>query len=850
MIKQNTTQQPQPSTSTQTSNAAGGSAAGASTTGGASGSAPAQPNRFVTMRKLPEDVDEALSEFLDHLFHEKQPEEESDEEDTATGEVLRDTRSEPGSDVGSEEFFTAANNSTDDLTEVPPPIPKPKDLSDLPAHMTNNTWGTPIRRCEPVLTRILRDRVAKGYSPDWPFADVLEFEFVKWMVVNDVSQTARDKLIKLPIMERCGLSFGSNYALNKLLDKLPAAGPRWTRITRTIEGTIKDAKGNNLKEEIEIWVRDIVEVIRELIGNTAYGKKLVFVPQRVEVNGSRKIDEMWTADWWMRIQQKLPPGATIIPIILSSDSTQLTNFSGGKSAWPVYITLGNIPKSIRAQVNSYSTLLLAYLPNPQLKCFPPSVRGDQKARIFHQAMTEIVKPLHEAGKHGLEMDCGDGYVRHCYPLLAAYIADNPEQTLVAGCHRNLCHRCTVKQDERGDLPEFPPPPRIPDHTANALHAQSLGRTTALFHDQGLKPFGKPFWAGLPHANIFSALTPDILHQLHKGVFKDHLMEWCLTLVRALNGGSAEKVDYRYMAMPNHSNLRHFTSGVTKLKQTTAHEHREMQKVFAAVMAGLVPEPVLPVILAIIDFIHFARLPVHTTETLDLLDDALDRFHEHKHILIQYGVREHFNINKIHAMCHYVEAIQELGTADAYNTETPERLHIEFAKRAYKATNRKNFFEQMTIYLDRRERVNKFDAYLRSIHPEYAARDQNLEKDLVNEPHAPGWKLAKKSPLPLIPVSLLPKSYGIQWFAYCILVFFQKFYDLNMEIDEDDRLEVWPKATQIINDAFATHLIDRVHASPVGPKGPVKSRFDTVLVRKGAPLGAGQLATPSYGMSRK
>ncbi|KAG9123790.1 hypothetical protein FRC07_013953 [Ceratobasidium sp. 392] len=327
------------------------------------------------------------------------------------------------------------------------------------------------------------------------------------------------------------------------------------------------------------------------------------------------------------------------------------------------------------------------------------------------------------------------------------------------------------------------------------------------------------------------------------------MEWCLTLVRALNGGSAETVDYRYMAMPNHSNLRHFTSGVSKLKQTTAHEHREMQKVFMAVMAGLVPERVLPVILAVIDFIHFARLPVHTTETLALLDDALDRFHEHKHVFIEYGVREHFNINKIHAMCHYVEAIQELGAADAYNTETPERLHIEFAKRAYKATNRKNFFGQMTVYLDRRERVNKFDAYLRSIHPEYAVRDLDLEKDLTDEPHAPGWQLAKKSPLPPIPISMLPTAYDIKWFGYCITEFFEKFHQRSgVTISDFDRLDVFPKATQIINDAFAIELVDRIHASPAHRNGPVKSRFDTVLIRKGTTFQPGQLTVPSYGIS--
>ncbi|KAG8747275.1 hypothetical protein FRC12_014116 [Ceratobasidium sp. 428] len=831
---------PQPSSSTQG-------------IGTASGSAPTQANRFVTMQMLPNNVDDALTQFFSHLLREEQPQEDTntdpdpDDQDSEVGEAPRDTRSEAGSELESEQFYTAANNSDNDLAGDTHSEPETLIPASIPDDIANSPWGTPLRHCQPMLDKIYQDRVAAGRLPDWPFADFLEFEFVKWMVVNDISQTARDKLIKLPIMERCGLSFGSNYALNKLLDKLPSAGPQWTRIQRTITGTIKDANGKNLTEDIEIWVRDIIDVIQELIGNTTYGKKLVFVPQRVEVNGTRKIDEMWTADWWMRIQQQLPPGSTIIPIVLSSDSTQLTNFSGGKSAWPVYITLRNIPKSIRAKINSYSSLLLAYLPVPKFDCFPPSVRGDQKARLFHESMTQILEPLISAGKDGVEMNCGDGYVRHCYPLLAAYIADNPEQTLVAGCKRNLCHRCTVKHDERGNLPEFPAPPRIPDHTAVALEAHDFGHTSALFNEQGLKPFGKPFWADLPHANIFSALTPDILHQLHKGVFKDHLMEWCLLLIRSLYG-SADKVDYRYKAMPEHSSLRHFTSGVTKLKQTTAHEHREMQKVFMAVVAGLVPEPVLPVVLAAIDFIHFAWFPSHTPETLDLLDDALNRFHEHKHIFIEYGVRDHFNINKLHAMCHYVEAIRELGALDAYNTETPERLHIEFAKRAYKATNRRDFFNQMTTYLERREKVNKFDVYLQSIYPEYAARDLDVEKDVVEEPSAPGWKIAKKSPFPLVPVALLPELYGVKWFKDIMSDYFWDFHqDQQTKIEDGDCLEIYPKATQVINDAFATDLVDRVHASPARPNGPTKPRFDTVLIRKGAAAELNQLTIPSYGI---
>jgi hypothetical protein len=52
-----------------------------------------------------------------------------------------------------------------------------------------------------------------------------------------------------------------------------------------------------------------------------------------------------------------------------------------------------------------------------------------------------------------------------------------------------------------------------------------------------------------------------------------------------------------------------------------------------------------------------------------------------------------------------------GTTDNYNTEQSERLHIDFAKDAYHATNHKDEFSQMTKWLECRERIQHLSSFI-------------------------------------------------------------------------------------------------------------------------------------------
>lgn len=310
-------------------------------------------------------------------------------------------------------------------------------------------------------------------------------------------------------------------------------------------------------------------------------------------------------------------------------------------------------------------------------------------------MEKILEPLIEAGTTGVRMLCADGFQRHVFPLVAAYVADHPEQCLITNVQENYCPRGEVDPDCRGEPEECTL--RDVKKTLRLLcsHRENGGATPL---PNGLRPVYDPFWAKLPHCDIFACITPDVLHQLHKGVFKDHLVSWITEAV------GEDELDRRFKAMAHVPGIRHFKKGISHVQQWTGTEHKEMQKVFVVLVAGAVNSEVLAVVQALIDFIYYAQLHLHSNETMDALRTSLKVFHEHKAVFEDLGIRKHFNIAKIHAMVHYVGAILEKGALDGYNTELSERLHIDFAKAGYRAGNRRDYIAHMAKWLERQDAV--------------------------------------------------------------------------------------------------------------------------------------------------
>ncbi|KAH9058056.1 hypothetical protein EDB87DRAFT_1675459 [Lactarius vividus] len=546
-----------------------------------------------------------------------------------------------------------------------------------------------------------------GDSVWTPFQSQRDWEVARWAKMRGPSSSAVTELLAIPeVVERLGLSYSTTNELNSVIDKLPGPPP--------FKSDVLEVGG----EHLHFYHRDIILCIQTLFGNPEFAQDLVFAPERHYADAERTCrvySEMHTGDWWWSVQTSLEsirPGATVVPVIISSDKTQLTLFRG-KSAYPIYLAVGNIPKDIRRKPSRGAQMLVGYIPSTRLEGIGnKTARRRALANLFHSCMDKLLSPIHSYGENGLVMTSGDGTWRRCHPIFAAFIGDYPEQALVTCTYNGRCPKCTVPRDQLGEFLRFPARDLTKAFDTFLLADENTSSFHAACNEAGLKPIYHPFWQHLPLTNIYISITPDVLHQLLQGVLK-HLLSW---LTRSVVFGAME-IDARCRCLPPNHHITLFPKGITGLSRISGKEHKAMCRILIGLIVdiplpgGQAPSRVVRATRALLDFICLAQFPSHTTQTLKCLEDSLATFHQNKDVFVDVGVREHFNIPKLHSLLHYGYSIGLFGTTDNYNTEQTERLHIDFTKDAYRATNRKGEYAQMTAWVERREKVKAHITYV-------------------------------------------------------------------------------------------------------------------------------------------
>ncbi len=547
-------------------------------------------------------------------------------------------------------------------------------------------------------------------------------------------------------------------------------------------------------------------------------------------------------------------------------------------AYPVYMTIGNLPKEIRRKPSRRGQILLAYIPSTRLEHIASAAsRRRMLANLYHICLKHTLAPLKKAGIDGIRLARGDGVLYRGHPIFAVHIGDYLEQILATGVKSGECPKCPIPRDEIGskmDARELRQPRPVLE--ALALADDDPREFTRACARAGVKPIRDPYWADLPYVHIYRSITPDILHQLYQGVIK-HLLAWLKKTF------GSEELDARCRRFPPNHHVRLFLQGITKLQRVPGKVHGDICRFLLGLVVGL-PIPggyssarLVRAVRALLDFLYLAQYPAHTTETLTLLENSLVRFHQNKDIFKTLGIRLHFKLPKLHSLDHYPLSIRLFGTTDNYDTQYTERLHIDFAKDAYRSTNRRDELSQMTLWLERREKILRHEVHVRwrlehlatnedcrrharqlahgfppSSSPSCLPPGPPLSLDLptARSLHLTKIYMTKNPSVKAVTFDKAAEEYGALYFRDALARFLVRYQHPTLTDAEVERaldtvvirfrhVPVYHRMKFVLEDAQELGIMedtrDAAHARPQRKNKhgtPVPGRFDTVLVNEG------------------
>jgi Plavaka transposase len=381
------------------------------------------------------------------------------------------------------------------------------------------------------------------------------------------------------------------------------------------------------------------------------------------------------------------------------------------------MSIGNINSNVRNKPSTNCWILLAYIPIPVFND-PKDLHTSLQQRLFHQCLKVIVSSLKRAGDKGELFTDSLGNHRFCYPRVAAYLADYPEQVLINAAAPLNSPVTTAGFRDLGDA--APRPRRTKQWILSQISklrdqvdpddvAGYLGEAKKV----GLNAVDQPFWEELPGYEPDLVTSPDILHGLFR-MWRDHILKW----VRYLVG--VKELDRRIKALQPLVGMRHFANGISHLSQWSGREDRELQRILIVAIAGSprIDVNAMRCLRAFHDFLYLAQYRSHTTTTLGYLEQSYTVFHQLKNIFIRNKARRgkkgdvimHFCFPKMAGLQMYAYHIPRMGTSVQFSTEITETCHQTMAKAPYRATNRQNFYVQMCAYMNRQAQLTLVEEF--------------------------------------------------------------------------------------------------------------------------------------------
>ncbi|KAE9399341.1 hypothetical protein BT96DRAFT_965641 [Gymnopus androsaceus JB14] len=507
----------------------------------------------------------------------------------------------------------------------------------------------------------------------------------------------------------------------------------------------------------EVWFRDPLKILEQMLANPSFKSDFDVTPKRLFNKGKRLYRDLMTGNWaWFQCDKiardENTHGAMFVPVILGSDKTTVSVATGQNDFYPLYISLGNVHSSVR-RAHRNAVALLGFLSVPKTSKDHSGSAEFRKFRrqLFHTSLEHALSSLRPHMTIPRVTLCPDGRYRRVIYGLGPYIADYPEQALLTCIVQNWCPRCMAPPDDLDSTAGR----RSHEHTDSLLNGCTLKE---LWDDYGIVPFTASF----PRADIHQLISPDLLHQLVKGTFKDHLVDWVfeyLDITYSKKEADERKadIDRRIAATTPYPGLRNFHEG-RGFKQWTGDDSKGLMKIFLPAIVGHVPSQMVKAIQAFLEFCYLARRDVIDEDTLSAMDTALMRFHQHREIFRTTGVRPE---GTRWSIIEYL--IQQFGAPNGLCSSITESKHIKAVKCPWRRSSKHNALGQMLITNQHLDKLATYRIDLESqgmlkLAPTVAKRleanlppppeDQDDEEGPTDEPYSQGdVKLSKRAGVP-------------------------------------------------------------------------------------------------------
>lgn len=109
--------------------------------------------------------------------------------------------------------------------------------------------------------------------------------------------------------------------------------------------------------------------------------------------------------------------------------------------------------------------------------------------------------------------------------------------------------------------------------------------------------------------------------------------------------------------------------------------------------------------AFMDFCYLARRSTLDEDTLIAMQDALARYHIHRVIFVETGVRPNgFSLPRQHSLMHYHHLVREFGAPNGLCSSITESKHIKAVKEPWRRSSRFNALGQMLITNQRLDKL--------------------------------------------------------------------------------------------------------------------------------------------------